>query len=89
MQADLAAILAELQRQAKVCETVAQDVAEEALTGASCDKDKHTQEARDWVIKSKVWLEAEAVVRALAVPATSVGREAVLPPPALLPGTLR
>lgn len=72
MQTQLTRIIEELQRQAKVCETVAQDVAEEALTGESCDKDKHTQEARDWVIKSKVWLEAEAVVRAFAETVTPV-----------------
>ena len=89
MQADLTPILAELQRQAKVCETVAQDVAEEALTGASCDREQHTREAREWALRSKVWLEAEAVVRALAVPVSSVGREAVLPVPALLPDALR
>jgi hypothetical protein len=89
MQADLAPIIAELQRQAKVCETVAQDVAEEALTGASCDREQHTREARDWVLRSKVWLEAEAAVRALAVPATSIGCAAVLPSPALLPSALR
>ena len=38
-------------------------MAEEARTGASCDQEKNTQEAKEWMIKSKVWLEAEAVVR--------------------------
>lgn len=88
MHADLAPIIAELQRRAKVCETVAEDVAQEALTGASCDREQHTQEARDWVIRAKVWQEAEAVVQALGVPATSMGGEPILPPPDLAPSAL-
>ena len=59
----LTKIIEEMQQHAKTCETVAQDATEEALTGASCDKDKNAQDAKEWMIKSKVWLEAEAVVR--------------------------
>jgi hypothetical protein len=53
----------ELQRKAKVCETIAQDKTEESLTGASCDKQINEQEAKAWRLKSQVWLEAEAIVR--------------------------
>ena len=63
MQTPLTKIIEELQRNARVCETVAQDKTEEALTGESRDKEKNEQEAREWMIKSQVWLEAEAVVR--------------------------
>ena len=63
MRTRLTKIIEEMQRQAKICETVAQDTTEEALTGASSDKEKNAQDAKEWTIKSKVWLEAEAVVR--------------------------
>ena len=63
MQLTLTKIIEEMQRNAKVCETVAQDSTEEALTGASCDKEKNTRAAKEWMIKSTVWIEAEAVVR--------------------------
>lgn len=56
-------IIAELQRQAKRCETIAQDKTQESLTGASSDKEKNELEAKEWLVKSKVWLEAEVVVR--------------------------
>ena len=64
----LAQIIDELQRQAKVCETVAHDAAEQSLTGASSEKEKNAQEAKEWMMKSKVWLEAEAVVRGFMSP---------------------
>ncbi len=63
MQTELTKIIEEMQRQAKLCETVAQDATEESLTGASSDKEKNAQEAKEWMMKSKIWLEAEAVVR--------------------------
>ena len=54
----------ELQRQAKVCATIAEDKTEEALTGASAEKETNQQDAKDWQLKSKVWMEADAIVRA-------------------------
>ena len=56
-------ILEALQQHARTCETAAQDSSQEALTGESHDKDKNTQLAKDWMLKSQVWREAEAVVR--------------------------
>ena len=82
MHTELNPIIEELQRQAKVCATVAEDIAEEALTGASCEQEKNAQEAKDWEIKAKVWLEAEAVVRGFAGPtACADGAAAVTLPP--------
>jgi hypothetical protein len=56
-------ICEEMRRQAKLCETIAADKTEESLTGASCDKQLNERDAREWLIKSQIWLEAEAVVR--------------------------
>ncbi len=53
-----------MQQNAKVCETIAQDKIEESLTGASCEKEMNEQDAKAWRLKSQVWLEAEAIVRA-------------------------
>lgn len=68
MQTLLTKIIEEMHQRAKVCETAAQDSTEQALTGESSEKEKHTQDAKDWTIKSKFWLEAEGVVRAMAEP---------------------
>lgn len=68
MQTQWIKIMEEMQRHAKVCETVAKDKTEESLTGESCDKAKNMQEAKEWMLKSHVWLEAEAVVRKFALP---------------------
>ncbi len=57
-------ISAELQQKARVCETIAQDKTEESLTGASCEKEMNEQDAKAWRLKSQVWLEADAIVRA-------------------------
>lgn len=62
MQTDLKKISAAMQRKAKVCETIAQDKTQEALTGESKDKELNEQEAKGWREKSKVWQEAEAIV---------------------------
>ena len=64
MQIQLTTILEELQRQAKLCETIAQDKTEAALTGAPSEKEKNELEAKEWLVKSQVWLEAGTVVRA-------------------------
>ncbi len=65
----------QLQRKAEVCETIAQDKTEESLTGASAEKETNEQDAKAWRLKSEVWLEADAIVRAgsakLAPPANS------------------
>jgi hypothetical protein len=53
----------ELQQKAKLCETIAQDKTQESLTGASCEKEINEQAAKEWMLKSKVWQEAEAIVR--------------------------
>jgi hypothetical protein len=49
---------------AKVCETIAEDKTQESLTGASCEKELNEQAAKDWRLKSQVWTEAGAIVKA-------------------------
>ena len=63
MDAPLIKIIEEIQQRASTCETVARDKDEEALTGASDDKDRNKREAREWKMKSEVWREAETMVR--------------------------
>lgn len=53
-----------LKQKAKVCETIAEDKTQESLTGDSADREQNEQEAKAWREKSKVWEEAEAIVRA-------------------------
>jgi hypothetical protein len=53
-----------MQQKAKVCETVAEDKAQESLTGEPHEKELNEQDAKVWREKSKVWTEAEAIVRA-------------------------
>lgn len=89
MQTQLNKIIEELQRNAKVCETVAQDKTEEALTAESVDSETNAQEAKEWTIKSKVWLEAEAVVRGFLPVATPSGDGPVLPSGEPVPAPLR
>jgi len=64
MPAEPTNISEELQHKAKVCETIAQDKTEESLTGASAEKATNEQDAKDWRLKSEVWLEADAIVQA-------------------------
>lgn len=52
-----------MQQQAKICETIAEDKTQEALTGEASEKEKNEQDAREWMVKSKVWVKAEAIVR--------------------------
>lgn len=61
----LNAILEELRRHARICEVASQDLTEAALTGETSDKEKNTQQAAEWMLKSAVWLEAEAAIRGL------------------------
>lgn len=58
-------IISEAMRQkAKVCETIAQDKTQESLTGESSEKAVNEEAAKAWLEKSRVWAEAEAMVRA-------------------------
>ena len=59
-------IIEEMQRQAERCQTIAADKTQEALVGDSSEKEKNEQDAREWLLKSSVWLEAETVVREMA-----------------------
>lgn len=60
-------IIAELQRRAKTCETASEDLTEAALTGGeTSDKEKNTQDAKEWMIRATVWLEAVEVARGSA-----------------------
>jgi len=63
MQTEPTKITEELARKAQVCETIAQDKTEEALTGASSEKSMNEEEAKAWRLKSKIWQEAEAIVK--------------------------
>jgi hypothetical protein len=65
MQTALTKISAELLRQAKRCETIAADKTQESLTGAPAEKEMNEQAAKEWLLKSEVWREAEKVVREL------------------------
>ncbi len=53
-----------MQQKAKVCETIAEDKTQESLTGEPHEKELNEQSAKVWHEKSKVWKEAEAIVRA-------------------------
>ena len=75
----LAAIIEALQQHARTCETAAQDSTQESLTGESHEKDRNIQDAKDWLLKAQVWIEAEAVVRGF-----DPGAGAQLPPPLVL-----
>ncbi|MEI9960906.1 MAG: hypothetical protein WDM76_07155 [Limisphaerales bacterium] len=44
-------LIEEMQRQAKLCETIAQDKTEESLTGAPDDKEINECDAREWTFK--------------------------------------
>ena len=53
-----------MEQKAKVCETIAEDFTQESLTGDSSDHAENEQAAKEWRLKSQVWTEAEALVRA-------------------------
>ena len=63
MENDPTKISEAMQQKAKVCETVAEDKTQESLTGESHEKEMNEQEAKVWREKSKIWTEAEAIVR--------------------------
>ena len=59
-------IIEEMKKQSERCQTIAADKSEEALTGASSEKEKNEQDAREWLLKSSVWVDAQKVVREMA-----------------------
>ena len=63
MQTEPTKISEAMQQKAKVCETVAEDKIQESLTGEPHEKELNEQEAKVWREKSKVWTEAETIVR--------------------------
>lgn len=63
--AGLSQIIEALQQHAQTCETASEDATEESLTGEASLREKNVEDARVWMIKSRVWLEAVAVVRGL------------------------
>lgn len=72
----LATLIETFQSRAKVCATAAEDATQEALTGDACNKAAKTQDAREWLIRSKVWLEAEEIVREQAANPAFSGTDA-------------
>ena len=75
MHTRLANIVEALHSRAKVCATAAEDATQAALTGDACNKEAKTQDAREWLIRSKVWLEAEEIVREQAFNPPSDGTD--------------
>jgi hypothetical protein len=65
-------LIEQMQQRAKTCETAAHDATQEALTGESSASKQKAQDAIEWTIKSKVWLEAETLVREFLEPAESL-----------------
>ncbi len=63
MQTEPTKISEAMQQKAIVCETVAEDKTQESLTGESHEKELNEQAAKVWREKSKVWTEAETIVR--------------------------
>ena len=59
-----------MQQKTKVCETIAEDKTQESLTGESAEKVMNEAEAKAWREKSKIWAEAEAMVRTNSTPPT-------------------
>ena len=59
-------IIEEMKQQSERCQTIAADKTQEALVGASSEKEKNEQDAKEWLLKSSVWVEAATVVREMA-----------------------
>jgi hypothetical protein len=59
-------VIEEMKRQSLRCQTIAADKTQEALVGASSEKEKNELDAKEWILKSIVWIEAETVVREMA-----------------------
>ena len=63
METTLTPIIEAMQQRAKTCETASKDATEESLTGEASLREKNEHDASEWMVKAKVWQEAEAVVR--------------------------
>jgi hypothetical protein len=61
-------IIEEMKRQSERCQTIAADKTQEGLVGNSSEKEKNDQDAKEWLLKASVWLEAETVVREMEDP---------------------
>lgn len=87
MENSLTNLVEDIRGQALVCETVAQDLNEQSLTGESRLKEKYETEARDWLLKAGVWREAELLARKHADASDTV--EPIAPNPLEAPGNVR
>lgn len=56
-------IAEDMKQKAKVCQTIAEDKTQESLTGEPAEKVMNEAEAKAWQEKSRLWAEAEAMVR--------------------------
>ena len=70
--AGLTGLFEAMQQRARTCETASHDATEESLTGEASLREKNEQDAKAWMIKSQVWLEAAEVVRGFLEPAKPV-----------------
>jgi hypothetical protein len=73
METHLIKIMEAFQQQARRCETIAQDKTQESLTGAPAEKSRNEQAAREWLVKSAVWREAEKIAREMSQATPEVG----------------
>lgn len=87
MENSLRNLVDDLGGQALVCETVAQDLNEQSLTGESRLKEKYETEAREWLLKAGVWREAESLARKHADLEGDI--EPIAPNPLEAPGNVR
>lgn len=87
MEKSMMKLVEEISGQALVCETVAQDFNEQALTGESRLKEKYETEARAWQLKASVWREAELLARTFLDPAEAPHPS--VPNPIEAPGNVR
>ncbi len=82
--APLSALIAELKQRAKTCETASEDLTEAALTGGeTSDKEKNTQDAKEWQKRASIWLEAEALARGFAEAPTPPAPQSAPPAPCI------
>lgn len=80
----LSALIAELKQRAKTCETASEDLTEAALTGGeTSDKEKNTQDAKEWQMRASIWLEAEALARGFAEAPTPPAPQSAPPAPCI------
>jgi hypothetical protein len=87
MENTLSKLVEEIGGQALVCETVAHDLNEQSLTGESRLSEKYQTESRDWLLKAKVWREAELLARKFVDPSAVI--EPIAPNPLEAPENVR